>query len=120
MGLNFAEPMYRVYPASCWQLCLNEIFLNAVVSVTLSNHEHQNKMLNDNDFENVSVAERNDIGGEAALEDDKLETKSKKGLVHRQPRMGIDLGSKHNAPGGDMATMTGQSCHIFHNKCYIL
>ena len=20
----------------------------------------------------------------------------------------------------DMATMTGQSCHIFHNKCYIL
>ena len=72
------------------------------------------------EFENVCMDEGNDISGKAAQKDDKVDTKSKKGLVHRQPRMGIDLGSKHNAPGGDMATMTGQSCHIFHNKCYIL
>ena len=71
------------------------------MSVILLKHEHHNKELNDKEFENVSVDERNDIGGKAAQKDDKIKTKSKKGLVHRQPRMGIDLGSKHNAPGGD-------------------
>ena len=58
-------------------------------------------MLNNNAFKDVSVTEKNDIGGETALEVDKLETKSKKGLSARVSRMGIALGSGHNAPGGD-------------------
>ena len=53
------------------------------------------------EFENVRVNERNDIGSKAAQKDDKIDTKSKKGLVHKQPRMGIEVGSKCNAPGGD-------------------
>ena len=51
-------------------------------------------------FKDVSVTEKNDIGGETALEVDKLETKSKKGLSARVSRMGIALGNGHIAPGG--------------------
>ena len=73
----------------------------------LLNHKHVNKEYNEKEFKDVRVNGRNDIDSKAAQKDDKVDTKSKKGLVHRQPRMGIDLGSKHNAPGGDSLGMMG-------------
>ena len=53
------------------------------------------------EFENVCMDEGNDISGKAAQKDDKIDTKSKKGLVYKQPRMGIDIGCKHSVPHGD-------------------
>ena len=75
----------------------------------LLNLKHVNKEYNEKEFKDVRVNGRNDIDSKAAQKDDKVDTKSKKGLVHKQPRMGIEVGSKCNAPGGDTPLSTTES-----------
>ena len=70
----------------------------------LLNPKHVNKEYNEKESKYVRVNGMDDIDSKAAQEADKVHDKSRKGLVHKQTRMGIEVDASATLPSGDMAT----------------
>ena len=78
----------------------------------LLNLKHVNKEYNEKESKYVRVNGMDDKDSKAAQESDKVHDKSRKGLVHKPTRMGIEVDASATLPSGD--TSNSSIFYIFN------